>query len=271
MQKVTTQAEFDKALAAGDSEIEIGAEIKFSINIPLDRYLKIFTSLNNIFEFLGVSAPTIVSRGSSAPRIESWESSAPTIESWESSAPTIVSRGSSAPRIESWGSSAPTIEARGYVQLSLTGKITAKLGAKCHAVLHKGAKVKGGSSVKVEIKNGEDWCEYYGVEVKKGVAILYKGVRNDYASGRDASFFYKPGTQPKASQYDDAECSYGLHFVPHPRMAREFYDAPDMKWLACPVKVKDLLVFPEGSYPNKAKVQGVCAKIWEVNEDGEKL
>ena len=229
---------------------------------------------------------SVVARGSS--RVEARESSR--VIAWENS--SVVARGSS--RVEARGSSSviaresssvvawessrveargsSRVEARGFVSLTAFGG-TLKLSAKCHVFLcSKKAKVRGGQKTEAYIETAQDWCDFYGIEVKRGIATVYKAVRNDYASARDASFFYHPGSKPKAPEFDPiTECGKGLHFSPHPRMAKEFYSADDMKFIACPVKLSEIVIHPEGSCPEKCKAPRVYGACYEVDEDGNKI
>src|SRR3990167_5874861 len=42
---------------------------------------------------------------------------------------------------------------------------------------------KGGMQIKIpEILTAKEWCDYYGVEVKKGIATLFKAVDDDYST-----------------------------------------------------------------------------------------
>jgi hypothetical protein len=247
-------------------------------------------------ETRGTSAPRIVTRGTSAPRIETWESSAPRIEAWESSAPRIVTwessapsiearensaprivtRESSAPSIETWGTSAPSIEAAGYSHLRIRG--AAKVSASVHVtvVLHGiGAEVIGGSVQTIDISTPDTWCDYYGVHVEAGVAILFKSVDNDYSTerARRVGISYRPGEIPVAPDWDGGveECGGGLHASPHPRMARAEFNQSGAHAVACPVRLEDIAVHPGGNYPQKVKFRGCCAPVYEVDWDGQPL
>jgi hypothetical protein len=224
----------------------------------------------------GTSAPRIVTRGTSAPRIETWESSAPSIEARENSAPRIVTRESSAPSIETWGTSAPSIEAAGYSHLRIRG--AAKVSASVHVtvVLHGiGAEVIGGSVQTIDISTPDTWCDYYGVHVEAGVAILFKSVDNDYSTerARRVGISYRPGEIPVAPDWDGGveECGGGLHASPHPRMARAEFNQSGAHAVACPVRLEDIAVHPGGNYPQKVKFRGCCAPVYEVDWDGQPL
>jgi hypothetical protein len=194
---------------------------------------------------------------------------------WGSSQPHVEAWGSSQPHVEAWASSQPHVVAWGYAQLSLFGKILATATANVAVLIRgKGPKVKGGKQTKFEIKTPAQWCDYYGVEVKKGIAVLYKAVDDDFSTSRarPVGIFYAPGNVPVAPDWDGGkqECGKGLHFSPAPVMGLEF-NTGARRFVACPVKLSDLSVHPEGEYPHKVKAKGCCAPVWEVNRRGEKI
>ena len=186
--------------------------------------------------------------------------------------PRIILKGTAKLRLSTRESSAPSVEAWGYAQLRLSGKVVATLSATCHAVIHgTKAKVKGGTRVHVKIKNAKDWCDYYGLTVAKGIAVLFKAVNNEYRTNH-SNWLYQPGTTPTAPDWDGGkqECGCGLHFSPSPAMALEF-NTNATKFIACPVRLKDIAIHPDGEYPQKCKAKGCCAPVWEVNRHGEKV
>ncbi len=191
-----------------------------------------------------------------------WGSSQPRVEAWESSQPRVEARGSEALKVSAWG----------YVQLSILGKVIAKASAKV-AVLVDGtaAKVTGGRVTRVKRSTAQEWCDYYGVKVERGIAILYKSVHQDYLNGHNRSFSWKPGTVPECKDWDaKVECGSGLHFSPSPEMAREFF-SDNPRYLACPVRLKDIVVHPDGEYPQKVKAKKCAGPIWECDIDGERI
>ena len=138
-------------------------------------------------------------------------------------------------------------------------------------MLHHSGIIEGGVVIPpAQITSPAEWCAYYGVEVKDGVAILFKGVRDDYRTQR--GFAYVPGTSPEAPDWDGGkeECGGGLHFSPRPRSTLEF-DREATRFVACPIALADLVVHPDGELPQKVKAPRVCAPCWEVNEDGERV
>jgi hypothetical protein len=119
------------------------------------------------------------------------------------------------------------------------------------------------------ITTAEDWCAYHGATVKDGVAILYKGVSDEYRSG--LGFAYPPGTTPEAPDWDrgKAECGGGLHFCAHPA-ATLSYNKDTTKFIACPVALSDMRA-PKANdtYPDKIKAARTCGPIYEVDRFGE--
>jgi hypothetical protein len=41
-----------------------------------------------------------------------------------------------------------------------------------------------------------------------------------------------------------------------------------MRFVACPVRLEDIVFHPDGDYPDKVKAGAVCAPVYEVLEDG---
>jgi hypothetical protein len=144
------------------------------------------------------------------------------------------------------------------------------------------AKIKGGRILEMpRPETGAEWCEFYGVEIRKGgglnrklagqdVAILFKAVGKDFVSQHGCD--YSPGTSPSAPDWDGGkeECGGGLHFSPHPVMAEEFHADPD-HFVACPVLVSEIVVHPDGICPAKCKAPRVAAPCWEVDKNGERV
>jgi hypothetical protein len=144
------------------------------------------------------------------------------------------------------------------------------------------AKISGGRILEMpRPETGAEWCKFYGVEIRKGgnlsrelagqdVAILFKAVGEGYRATR--GFAYEPGSSPAAPDWDGGsrECGGGLHFSPHPKMAKEFSREP-AHFIACPVLVSEIVVHPDGNYPQKVKAPRVAAPCWEVDANGERI
>ena len=270
---IATQIELDAALKSGDRELKFTQPGEYEIN-DTDGFIDIYAEAElNIYNFKISTKANI--------RLRTRGSSQPHVVAWGSSQPHVVARGSSQPHVEAWESSQPHVEARessqphvvakGFVQLSIFGKVIATLTAKCQVMIRgSGAKVEGGYQTVVDCKTPEDWCEYYGVDIKDGIAILYKAVRDCYGSNHDADFKYLPGTMPKAATFNDRECSDGLHFCATPRHALTFHTS-SKRFIACPVKVSDMLVNFDWDHPEKCKAPAVVAPCWEVDINGKAI
>ncbi len=169
-----------------------------------------------------------------------------------------------------WGSS--HAELRGSSHAVLRGSSHAVAAKYCSVTLF-GEKVKcrGGVQIQIpEILTANEWCDFYGVEIKRGVAILFKGVNDNFESPHGIS--YVPGTIPSAPDWDGGkkECGGGLHFSPSPAHTLEF-NHNATKFIACPVRVKDIVVHKNAQYPNKIKAKSCCAPVWEVDRYGNKI
>jgi hypothetical protein len=135
----------------------------------------------------------------------------------------------------------------------------------------KQAKIKGGVLIKLPtIRTAHQWCDFYDVPIKAGIAILYKALRNNYKTSR--GFLYAPNTTPSAPDWDggEQECGGGLHFSPKPFMALAF-DNEATKFMACPVLVKEIKVHKNPSFPGKVKAPRIFKPCYEVDINGNKL
>src|SRR3990167_1784921 len=134
---------------------------------------------------------------------------------------------------------------------------------------------KGGMQIKIpEILTAKEWCDYYGVEVKKGIATLFKAVDDDYSTlnARSKGIFYTPGSMPIAPDWDGgkAECGGGLHASCHPTAAL-YFNPQAKKFVALPVCLKDFKPYANAQYPDKVKFKSVCAPVWECDKCGNKI
>jgi hypothetical protein len=163
------------------------------------------------------------------------------------------------------------VVARGHVILRLFGG--RKVTASAHVLImqHRAPQegITGGRVMDMpEPSTAAEWCDFYGVTVKDGIAIIYKGVDIDFRSSWGGN--YKPGTMPEAKDWDggDRECGGGLHFSPSPRHTREF-NVKAERYVACPVALADMRApEPWDYHPQKIKAPRVCAPCFEVDIDG---
>ena len=244
--EVRTQAELDRALS----------ENKMPICIGKGRF---------------------VARGSS--HVEAWGSSH--VVAWESS--HVEARGSShveaweSSHVEAWGSS--HVEAWAAAQVAAHDRSQVQAGQH-NAVTDHGpsTRIKGGVIITPPaITTAEAWCEWYGVEVVDGVAVLFKAVDDEYRSGWQTPdggrIAYAPGAAPEAPDWDGgtAECGGGLHFSPSPGGAKGF-NCDATRYVACPVALADIAVHHPALYPEKVKARRVTEPgCYEVDARGRRV
>jgi hypothetical protein len=160
------------------------------------------------------------------------------------------------------------------VSLSVFGKNIVKLSPHCHAFRHSAkAKITGGNVTEAILKTPQDWCDYYGVKVYRGLARVYKSLHKDFYNPYNRSLCYAVGTKLKAPDWDGGknECHGGLHFSPTPRHAQQFYCSEDARYVEMWVSLKEMAVHFDGLYPQKAKAKRVMKPIVEVDIDGNPI
>lgn len=169
------------------------------------------------------------------------------------------------------------VTARGNSQVTawensqVTARDNSQVTASKHVAVTRGSvyvMISGGVVIDVaEAKSTpEKWCEYYGVEIKDGVAVLYKGVDDKYKSNFNA-FPYLPGTTPVAPDWDGdrMRCGGGLHFSAHPQLALS-YNPSATKFVACSVRVEGMVLLDD-----KVKAIGCASPVWEVDKNGVRI
>ena len=192
-----------------------------------------------------------------------------TVRAWGSA--TVQASGSAT--VEAWGSA--TVRASGACQVIVRGLANVIASAfVAVTILSAQAKVEGGVQITPpDTTTGAAWCEFYGVPVTEGVAVLYKAVEDDWRGKTKTTVTYRPGEEPTAPDWDGgkAECGGGLHFFAHPWEGSRWCDGYK-HILGCPVKVDELSAKGQSAqYPDKVKAPGVCAPVYEVNVDGERI
>jgi hypothetical protein len=155
--------------------------------------------------------------------------------------------------------------------MSLSGRIKAQASPNVSVLLSGKASCRGGKQIRIDIKTAKQWCEYHGIPVKNNIAILYKGLDDNFLAQR--SFPYLPSSTPIAPDWDNgkAECGGGLHFSPTPSMTLRYNDTAT-RFMACPVNLKDMRSPQEtDEYPDKIKARGCRKPIYEVDIDGKRI
>jgi hypothetical protein len=127
--------------------------------------------------------------------------------------------------------------------------------------------ITGGVLIQIPgFSDNSEWLEFYGVKITRGYATLFKGVDDAYKSGYGTD--YTPGAKPTCPDWAaGAFCGNGLHFSPRAFMTRK-YASDATRFVACKVKVADLVVIGQ-SYgpPDKCKAPA-CTVLFECDEDG---
>jgi hypothetical protein len=243
--EVKTQAELDKASAAsapGDVIVCLGGTI----------YKPLVVRGSSRVEAWGSSR--VVARESSS--VEAWESSR--VVARESS--SVVAWGSS--RVEAWGSS------------SVVARESSRVVAGRYASVHKMpghlSKISGGVVIVVPDTakmDGAEWCDYYGVTVKRGKATLYKALDDDLSTpnARRVQIIYAVGTKVAAPDWNSRrECGGGLHSCASPAMAQR-YNEGATRYVAIECAVAEIVVIDD-------KVKAPTAKVlYECDRHGDKI
>ena len=156
------------------------------------------------------------------------------------------------------------------VRIAARAKVTGTAGDRVTINFEGVVEITGGRQQEIQKTTPADWCDYYGVHVVDGVALLYKAVDSNYRSFRGGD--YTPGSTPSVPVFKpEPECAAGaLYFSPTPRHTHEFVTNPD-RYVACPVWLEDIVTHPSGQYPAKVKAIGCCAPVYEVDVHGDPI
>jgi hypothetical protein len=110
-----------------------------------------------------------------------------------------------------------------------------------------------------------EWCVYHGVEVKRGIATLYKAVNDVWTTDRGVD--YSPGSKPACDDWNDTpNCGGGLHFGPTPIHALAYHPEAT-KFVAVGVRLSEMRQIPGSTA--KAKAPRVVRACVEVDIDGK--
>ena len=113
------------------------------------------------------------------------------------------------------------------------------------------------------------WCEYTGVDVEDGTALVYKAVTDDLRSGMGLA--YPVGETVTASRWAPTDaCGQGLHFGPTPGHALA-YHWEATRFLACRIRL-DEAVGITGDPGDAPKIKArACDVLYEVDLHGRQL
>ena len=281
--EVRNQAEFDACIKAGNIAVVINCSVVARENSSVEAWgnSSVVARENSSVEAWGNSS--VEAWGNSS--VVAWENSS--VVAWGNS--SVVAWGNSSvvawenSSVVAWGNSSvvarenSSVVAWGlaFIRWFSCLKIKASLQVIIAKIGDAPGTQEGGRILQCNLPTTPaEWCEFYGIEVADGIAILYKAVDDDYSThnARPKSIFYTPGNTPSAPDWDGglAECGGGLHFSPSTQMALSF-NSSAKKFVGCPVRVEDIVVHPKGQYPEKVKAKGCTAPVFEVNRKGERL
>ena len=212
---VTTQKEWDDIPSDFDGYIYIQSPVNSRIFIAERKGLRVVAWENS--SVVARENSSVVARGNSS------------VEAWENS--SVVARGNSSVVARENSS----VEARGNSQIAQYSD-DAKL------------KISGNARIIFLPRTIEEYCDFYGITAKDGVALLFKAIRADGGSFHDSDFKYTIGESK--SQHCDPDlsvrCSYGLH-VSHLHWAIDFgRQHRDFKIIECAVPL-DKVVVPKNT------------------------
>lgn len=216
-----TQAQLDDAL----KNLKAGDWI---VCLGGTRYKPMIVRGSSHVEAFGSSH--VVARGSS--HVEAWDSSH--VEAWESS------------HVVAWGSS----------------HVVAARAVAVHKMPSHMKKISGGVVIDVPDPHTfsvKDWCDYYGVPVKRGSATLFKAVDEDLSTfqARRAGISYTIGTSPLAPDFNIVkECGGGLHVSPSPAMALAYHSSATPRFLRVTARLSDLVVVGDKVKARTVRVVG---------------
>jgi hypothetical protein len=280
---VTTQAEFDKAVVDNADWIEIRS--------PAGIWIEVTACGSSTVRAYGSS--TVTACGSSTVWAYGgstvWACGSSTVRAYGSS--TVTACGSStvtacdSSTVRACGSSTVTAYGSSTVTACGSSTVTACDSSTVRACGSSTVRAYGGVAVHlhsatVSLTGGvvldhtkdadmpaAEWCKYHGVEVKRGIATLYKAVNDKWTTRRGTD--YSPGSKPACDDWrDDNRCGGGLHFGPTPIHALAYH--PDAtRFIAVGVRVTDMRQIPNDTA--KAKAPRVVRACVEVDIDGNPI
>ena len=274
--KVRSQEDLNAAIADGVATIHVDS--------PPDVWLMIADQLRSNIIVIGSSR--VVARDS--VRVEAWDSAR--IEARDSA--HVVARDSVS--VVAWDSAhveardsarvvacdSAHVEARDSAHVeardsvSVEARDSVRIEASAHVAIHRHSPlvtVCGGVVIDIaalDLTDPATWADYEGVNVRDGVAVVYKATSPELMAGqRNTPTHYAIGSTVVAGDWDPGPwCGNGLHFSPHPRLAAEYYHGHEprdqVRYLACEIDITDAV--PLG---DKIKSES-CRVLHEVDING---
>jgi hypothetical protein len=282
--RCTTQAELDAALTQSDTDIWLvgsgtfsvsgSAQVTASGSAQVTAYDSAQVTAYGSAQVTAYDSAQVTAYGSA--QVTAYDSAQ--VTAYDSAQVTAYGsaqvRASGSAQVTAYGSAQVTapaqVTAYGSAQVTASGSAQVRAG-KFVAVTRHGTftKVDGGIQIQIPaITTPAEWCAYWDVTVTDGIATLYKGVNDAFASPHGAN--YAPGSLPEAADWQPTDaCGNGLHFSPRPILTQR-YNPDATKFVACGVRVDELVVITEGSdTPDKVKARRVVTPCVEVTIDGE--
>jgi hypothetical protein len=164
------------------------------------------------------------------------------------------------------------VEARGSARVEARDSV--RIEASAHVAIHRHSPlvtVCGGVVIDIaalDLTDPATWADYEGVNVRDGVAVVYKATSPELMAGQgNTPTHYAIGSTVVAGDWDPGPwCGNGLHFSPHPRLAAEYYQGHEprdqVRYLACEIDITDAV--PLG---DKIKSES-CRVLHEVDING---
>ena len=270
---VTTQAEFDKAVADKVDWIAIRSPSGVWIEVTAcdsSTVRACDSSTVRAYDSSTVTAcdsSTVTAYGSSTVRacdsstVTAYGSS--TVRAYDSS--TVTAYDSST--VTAYGSS--TVRAYGSSTVTAYGSSTVRATPLVAVHLHS-ATVNVAGGVILDHSNvagfdAREWCEYHGVEVKCGIATVFKAVNGKWTTDRGTD--YSPGSKPQCDDFRDTDnCGGGLHFGPTPFHAMAYHPEAT-RFVSCGIRLSEMRPISGGTA--KCKAPRVVRACVEVDIDGK--
>ena len=238
---VTTQAELDKAVADKVDWIDIRS--------PIGVWIEVRACDSSTV--LACGSSTVLACGSST--VSAYGSS--TVRACDSS--TVSAYGSS------------TVSACDSSTVTACDSSTVRATPLVAVHLHS-ATVNVAGGVILDHSNvagfdAREWCEYHGVEVKRGIATVFKAVNAKWTTDRGTN--YSPGSKPKCDDFrDTGDCGGGLHFGPTPLHAMAYHPGAT-RFVSCGIRLSEMRPISGGAA--KCKAPRVVRACVEVDIDGK--
>ena len=103
---------------------------------------------------------------------------------------------------------------------------------------------RGNARIVTLPQTAEEYCDFYGLEIREGNAILHKAVRDDLSAFHTSHFKYQVGGTftETCDQSKDRDCSHGLH-LSHLNWAIDFgRGRSNFKIIECAVPLDKIVV-----------------------------